>query len=296
MAGKLVSSLGLVALAGAVAFDAPQSRRGCLVSDEGAVQQVARSTLPRQSAADLPSNFTVDVHFHLASTEEDENLITDAIVDAQWKVLHDAFARFDINLNLASVDRVVDNKTGQAFLVYEGPEKGYTYYAEELQDYMVSTRKGGYDELNLYFYSKYSPGATGYCVWPTTLADDDVVGHGIDACQLSAMTMPGFTLEQGAFEEWHMGHLAVHEAGHWFGLNHTFAGSCGQTGDFVADTPSQRWEVYGCPIGSDTCPDSPGLDPIHNYMGYTQDNCTNEFTPGQKTRMFETFFGYRRKI
>lgn len=150
--------------------------------------------------------------------------------------------------------------------------------------------------MNLYFFSQYSPGATGYCRWPTVIEDGDDLTFGLDSCQLSAMTMPGFTAEQGAFEDWNLGHLAVHEAGHWFGLNHTFAGGCSEPGDFVADTPAQLTQIFGCPVGSDSCPNNEGVDPIHNFMGYTNDNCTNEFTPGQKDRLFETFFSYRRKV
>ncbi|TQN68037.1 Extracellular metalloprotease [Colletotrichum shisoi] len=251
-------------------------RRGCQVPDDGVIPDVAvqlagnRKTARRQA---FPSNFTVDVNFHLASTEAEADLITDAIVDAQWKVLHDAFARYDINLRLNSTERVVDNRTGSAFLVYEGPEAGWVNYQAEYDAYLRATRRGGYDALNLYFFSSYSPGATGYCQFPTVIADPDSLTFYRDSCQLSAMTMPGLTVEQGGFEDWNLGHLAVHEAGHWFGLNHTFVGGCSDNnpGDFVADTPAQRWEVYGCPADSDTCPDQPGLDPIHNFMGYTAD-------------------------
>lgn len=271
MVGKQISLLGLLGLASATALEAPRpARRGCLVLDDGPHQ--THPTLSRRSVADLPGNFSVDVHFHIASTEEDEDLITDAIVEAQWKVLRDAFARYNINLVLASTERVVDNITGHAGLVYEGPELGWVNYEKEMNEYYKSSRKGGYDQLNLYFFSQYGPGATGYCRWPTVRDDDDQEILGLDSCQLSAMTMPGFTPEQGAFEEWNLGHLTVHEAGHWFGLNHTFAGGCSEPGDFVADTPAQLTQIYGCPIGSNSCPDRPGVDPIHNYMGYTQDN------------------------
>lgn len=58
-----------------------------------------------------------------------------------------------------------------------------------------------------------------------------------------------------------------------FGLNHTFVGGCtSATGDFVSDTPTQLTQIFGCPVGSDSCPDLPGLDPINNYMGYTDDS------------------------
>ncbi|KAK7429843.1 hypothetical protein QQZ08_003688 [Neonectria magnoliae] len=284
----MIFSLALLGLAGAVARveeTAPRGR-GCLVSDDGLVQDAARrSTLHASSRRqELPSNITVDVNFHIASTEENENLVTDEIVDAQWKVLHESFAKYNVNLVLNSTERVVDNLTGQAFLIYEGPDNGWVHYEEKEKEYFKSTRKGGYDALNLYFFSPYSPGATGSCSWPTVIEDGDDLTFGLDSCQLSALTMPGFTAGQGAFEDWNLGHLAVHEAGHWFGLNHTFAGGCSEPGDFVADTPAQLTQIYGCPVGSDSCPNNEGVDPIHNFMGYTNDNCTNEFTPGQKDR------------
>ncbi|WZH49477.1 uncharacterized protein QYS62_010678 [Fusarium acuminatum] len=285
--------VGLVPILASAKDVAPQGR-ACLVSDERPAQPPVSRVL--RKSQDLPSTITVDVHFHISSTKEHEDLITDTIVNAQWNVLHRSFAKYDINLVLNSTERVVDDIIGKSFLVYEGPDKGWVKYTDEENNFYKSTRRGGYDALNLYFFSDYSPGATGYCSWPTVIAEDDDLKFAQDSCQVSGLTMPGITPEQGAFEDWNLGHLAVHEAGHWFGLNHTFSGGCSEPGDFVDDTPSQLTQIFGCPIGSDSCPDKPGLDPIHNFMGYTQDNCTNSFTAGQKRRMFETFFGFRRKV
>lgn len=261
--------VGLVPILASAKDVAPQGR-ACLVSDERSVQPPVSRTL--MQSQDLPSSITVDVHFHISSTKEHEDLITDAIVNAQWNVLHRSFAKHDINLVLNSTDRVVDDIIGKSFLVYEGLDKGWVKYKDEENSFYKSTRRGGYDALNLYFFSDYSPGATGYCSWPTVIAQDDDLKFAQDSCQVSGLTMPGITPEQGAFEEWNLGHIAVHEAGHWFGLNHTFSGGCSEPGDFVDDTPAQLTQIYGCPIGSDSCPDKPGLDPIHNFMGYTQDN------------------------
>ena len=69
------------------------------------------------------------------------------------------------------------------------------HYEEEENAYFKNTRKGGYDALNVYFFSKYSPGATSFCNWPTIIAERDDLTFGRDSCQLSAMTMPGFTDE-----------------------------------------------------------------------------------------------------
>ncbi|EKG13569.1 Peptidase M43 pregnancy-associated plasma-A [Macrophomina phaseolina MS6] len=84
-------------------------------------------------------------------------------------------------------------------------------------------------------------------------------------------------------------------AGHWFGLYHTFTGGCNPLsgGDYVDDTPYQASQSEGCPIGRDSCPDQPGLDPIHNYMDYSDDACYEEFTPDQGAKMQDNWAYWR---
>lgn len=241
------------------------------------------------------TSIALDVYFHIASSEADKDLITDDVVAAQFTVLQESFAEQDIHITLISTDRIVDDLTAARFFAQDPDTGVWTDYDEQYLAYVKSTRKGGYDALNLYFYTTYLPGATGYCTWPleTSVAEDSDTLYR-DSCQLSAKTMPGLPVEKQNDGGWNLGHMAVHETGHWFGLNHTFVGGCSGDGDFVSDTPAQGL-VYDCPIGSDTCPGVAGLDPIHNFMGYTNDTCTNEFTAGQKARMFDTFYNFRRR-
>ena len=88
------------------------------------------------------------------------------------------------------------------------------------------------------------------------------------------------------------GDTLTHEVGHWFMLDHTFARGCSASGDWVADTPREANPQFECTEGADTCSE-PGLDPIHNFMDYTEDFCMDMFTPGQAARMSDAWLEFR---
>jgi hypothetical protein len=142
-------------------------------------------------------------------------------------------------------------------------------------------RQGTYRSLNLYIINNFSanPGVTGDCSVP--MAMDQLGGVNTDryyndGCRIIISTVPG----QGGAPGYGAGINAVHEVGHWLGLMHTFEGGCSDPGDHIVDTPAQKVPSFVCKV-LDTCPDTPGNDPVHNFMDYTPDSCKTEFTPGQ---------------
>lgn len=256
--------------------DAPAPAR-CGTEDPNFSEQIAaeqfvssytNSSGKRDSLAQAAQ--VINVYFHVITSSSGEGAVSDSRISRQVRVLNDGFAGTGFSFVLAGTDRTANN---------DWYNMGYNSQAERRAK--TALRRGTADDLNIYTTS--GGGFLGWATWPHKYQSQSE----LDGIVLAAGSLPG-----GPIANYNEGDTATHEAGHWFGLYHTFQNGCSTNGDYVSDTPAERYPARGCPVNLDTCPE-PGFDPIHNFMDYTYDSCIYEFTPGQAQRMQDYFATYR---
>ncbi|KKY13372.1 putative metalloprotease 1 [Diplodia seriata] len=249
MLTKIAFRLGLLAfLVGAAA-----AKPRCTTPDPPSelLASVAEKKVKDADIMRAKAPITIDAWFHVVAASdavEDAN-ITNAMVQDQLEVLNANFAPHDISFTLLGTTRTINSTWSDN---------------TDILSMKTELRKGDYATLNLYFTSALPGDSSGYCTFPGTV-ENGTVDFFNDGCVLDAQTVPG-----GTKVPYNEGKTATHEVGHWLGLYHTFQGGC-NGGDGIDDTPAQATRSEGCPVGRDSCPDSPGLDPIHNYMDYSDE-------------------------
>ncbi len=220
---------------------------------------------------------TIPVAFHVVH-HGGEGEVTDEQIAEQIEVLNHGFRQADQTFVLASTDRTRKRKWfRKCTLVNADGEirRAYTRMTEKLAVDPAHT-------LNIYSCRPKIGSNTllGIATFPWYFPEDD---------PLHSVVVHWDTLPGGSMLFYNEGDTATHEVGHYVGLYHTFTpweffgSGCIAPGDEVNDTKYEDSPAFGCPEGRDTCPQA-GLDPIHNYMDYSDDACINKFTSGQRRR------------
>lgn len=278
-----VLSLALVFLVSAPSFAAPQPDRCATkqpsLEEVGQIEQaIARGQKGRTSDI-IP----VWVHVITRGAGYENGEIPDSMINAQMKVLDESFngrsggANTGFGFELVGVTRTVNQ---------EWFEQLATNLSVELEA-KRALRRGGPETLNIYTVD--GGPYLGFAYFPSILNDPTYAI--LDGVVLHWRSLPG-----GTFAIYSEGDTAPHEVGHWLALYHTFDGKCGSKGDYVADTPAEFSPAFRCPVGRDSCAGTaqPGLDPIFNFMDYTQDSCMYEFTAGQAARLQAAWAAFRK--
>jgi hypothetical protein len=259
----------VVALAGGVVFGAvnshptPTQRCASVTPSANKVKRVEKQLQEGLKGTQLVSGGVMDVFVHVIKNSSGQGAVSDETIQNQIIVLNEALAPSGWSFQLAGVDTTVNNS-------WYTMTPGTTAEAQA----KATLHQGGEDTLNLYTCNP-GQGLLGWATFPWDIAQT----QGLDGVVVSFTTLPG-----GTRESYNLGDTATHEVGHWMGLYHTFQGGCGGAGDSVSDTPKEKSGSFGCNVMRNTC-SGPGLDPVTNFMDFTDDTCMTSFSTGQDTRM-----------
>jgi hypothetical protein len=219
---------------------------------------------------------------HVLQATNGDGFISDAMVQSQIDVLNEDFNALAGTNGAPGADCNIE-----FFLATEDPSGNPTSGIDRHTNNSWYNDSGNYQsainwDTEEYFniYTNTASGYLGYAYLPT---GGGVVGEYFDGivCHWEAFG------RNSPFFPYHLGRTATHEAGHYFGLFHTFDGSCDSgscytDGDLVCDTNDESGPNFGCNDGNISCS---SVDPVHNYMDYSDDSCMWEFTAEQCNRM-----------
>lgn len=254
----------------------------------------------RKSGAHHPDRvvYTIPTVVHVLYTNATEN-ISNAQIMSQLEILNQDYRRMNpdtgntrsifsglaadvgIEFCLATTDPDGNPTTG---ITRTPGNPGLLGFYDPFTDNAKSNSLGGKDPwpsdkyLNIWVCPLF-PVVLGYAQFPW----DDPVTDGVVIGYTAFGTMGTVTAPYDG------GRTTVHEVGHWLGLRHIWGdGDCTAT-DSVIDTPNADAASNGdCDTSKNTCVDTllnDAPDMVENYMDYSQDNCMNMFTQGQKDRM-----------
>ena len=248
--------------------------------------QVDPATLARvkaiaEGAKDLPAfgTKTIKVAFHVLMANKTVGAVTDSQIQAQIDLMNERLAPTGFSFVLSRTHRTRNAKW------YNACGLG-TAHENKIKKRLARDPR---HTLNIYSCKITGPGLPegiiGFAYFPFMFPESHY---------LNGIVVDPDVLPAGSLDGYNVGLTAVHEAGHYLGLLHTFQGGCYDM-DWVADTPAQEQPSFSCDTSIDTCIGG-GHDDVSNYMNYADDTCPDHFTPGQIDLMHQMVSTWRPSL
>ena len=283
-------------------------------------QRLAASTQGTNQVVTIP----VVVHIvHNGSALGTNENIADAQVHSQIEVLNQDFRRMmgtpGFNNNTVGADTEIQfclaqrdvNGISTTGIIRHNLGTGEGWSMEEVDATLKPQTQWDPEQyLNIWVVDNvYIPlfgELAGYAQFPTNSGLPGLDGLGVETAATTDGVVIGHLYfgsrdiyPEGTYDNFNgsdKGRTTTHEVGHFFGLRHIWGDGGCNVDDFCDDTPVAGGPNQGCPVGTDSCPNSPGLDMIENYMDYTFDSCMNIFTQDQKDRMVAVLANSPRRL
>ncbi|KAG8898183.1 hypothetical protein FRB99_007627 [Tulasnella sp. 403] len=277
-------AFALTILAAISAFAAPSPRNGDLCGSNPSPEEIDQAEAEfakldnvtdsnplatRDSSANsAPVEVFVYWHVIQANTTYAGGSLPSSQIEKQIDVLNGVYNTAGISFTLSETDYT----TNAEWFDELGPSN-----SDVEREVKEQLRQGDKTTLNIYSAGFKNEGTL---LGQSTFPRDYTSNPELDGIMLLYSCLPG-----GALSDFNLGHV---------GLYHTFQRGCKGHGDHISDTPAEARPTFDCPTeADDSCPGQPGLDPIHNFMDYTNDPCRTQLTDGQFKRARKQLKHYR---